>query len=164
MGQQDASSSRKTYVVDTSILVAAPDSVSHLTPDNTVVIPFPVLQELDRRRTAANGVGYTARNTIRLIDRLQTQATADQLRSGIPFNGGLLQFHSGEVDLSHLVGKGVFQLWNDPQAFARVSIGSGGEVRWSDEVDLCADALYLEITGKSPEEVFPNLKKAAAHA
>jgi len=101
MGQQDASSSRKTYVVDTSILVAAPDSVSHLTPDNTVVIPFPVLQELDRRRTAANGVGYTARNTIRLIDRLQTQASADQLQSGIPFNGGMLQFHSGEVDLSH---------------------------------------------------------------
>jgi hypothetical protein len=71
---------------------------------------------------------------------------------------------AGEVALSHLVGKGVFQLWNDPQAFAQVSIGSGGELRWSDEVDLCADALYLEITGKSPEEVFPNLKKAAAHA
>ena len=31
--------------------VAAPDSVSHLTPDNLVVIPFPVLQELDRRRS-----------------------------------------------------------------------------------------------------------------
>jgi PhoH-like ATPase len=99
MGSQDAGSSRKTYVVDTSILVAAPDSVSHLTPDNVVVIPFPVLQELDRRRTAANGVGYTARNTIRLIDRIQTQASADQLQSGIPYNGGMLQFHNGQVDL-----------------------------------------------------------------
>jgi PhoH-like ATPase len=97
---QDASSSRKTYVVDTSILVAAPDSLSHLTPDNVVVIPFPVLQELDRRRTAANGVGYTARNTIRLIDRIQTQATTDQLQSGIPYNGGVLQFHDGDIDLA----------------------------------------------------------------
>lgn len=100
MASQDASSSRKTFVVDTSILVAAPDSVSHLTPDNIVVIPFPVLQELDRRRTAANGVGYTARNTIRLIDRIQTQASAEQLQSGIPYNGGVLQFHNGQVDLS----------------------------------------------------------------
>jgi PhoH-like ATPase len=101
MGIQDASSSRKIYVVDTSILVAAPDSVSHLTPDNTVVIPFPVLQELDRRRTAANGVGYTARNTIRLIDRIQTQASIEQLQSGIPYNGGMLQFHDGKIDLSN---------------------------------------------------------------
>jgi len=31
MGIQDVGSSRKIYVVDTSILVAAPDSVAHLT-------------------------------------------------------------------------------------------------------------------------------------
>jgi hypothetical protein len=70
----------------------------------------------------------------------------------------------GEIDLSHLVGKGVFQLWRDPEAFRRVTIGSAGEVRWSDEVDLCADALYLEITGKSPEELFPGLSKAPIDA
>ena len=67
---------------------------------------------------------------------------------------------TGEVDLSHLVGKGVFELWNDHEAFGRVSIGTAGEVRWSEEVDLCADALYLEITGKQPDEVFPRLRKA----
>lgn len=71
---------------------------------------------------------------------------------------------TGIVDLSHLVGKGVFQLWNDPEAFQRVSIGTGGEVRWSDEVDLCADALYLEVTGKQPDEVFPNLRKVSTDA
>ena len=71
---------------------------------------------------------------------------------------------AGDVDLSHLVGKGVFNLWNDPDAFQRAAIGSGGEVRWSDEVDLCADALYMEITGKKPEDVFPDLKKAPLHA
>ncbi len=71
---------------------------------------------------------------------------------------------TGDVDLSHLVGKGVFQLWNDPNAFARVSIGSAGELRWSDEVDLCADALYIEITGKEPDEVFPSLRRVSVHA
>lgn len=71
---------------------------------------------------------------------------------------------TGDVDLSHLVGKGVFQLWNDLEAFRRVSIGSAGEVRWSDEVDLCADALYLEVTGKQPDELFPRLRKTSVHA
>lgn len=56
---------------------------------------------------------------------------------------------TGKVDLSRLAGKGVFHLWDDPEAFQRVSIGSAGEVRWNDEVDLCAHALYMEITGKS---------------
>lgn len=71
---------------------------------------------------------------------------------------------TGEVDVSHLVGRGVFELWNDVTAFERVSIGSAGELRWTDEVALCADALYMEITGKTPAEIFPNLKKAIADA
>lgn len=56
----------------------------------------------------------------------------------------------GEVDLSHLAGKGVFAAWDDPAFFANVSIGSSGEIRWSDEIDLCPDALYLQITEKQP--------------
>lgn len=70
----------------------------------------------------------------------------------------------GDVDLSHLVGHGVFSLWNDPNAFESVSIGPSGEIKWSDEVELCPDSLYMEISGKSPEEVFPNLMTAAVHA
>lgn len=86
-----------------------------------------------------------------------------------PLSGYRLRLHyadgvMGEVDLSHLVGKGVFRIWADPAAFARVSIGSGGEVRWGDEVDLCADALYLELTGKRAEDVFPILNKALVDA
>ena len=64
----------------------------------------------------------------------------------------------GEVDLAHLVGRGVFASWNDPRAFEGVSIGTSGEIRWGDFLDLCPDALYMEITGKSPAEVFPRLK------
>jgi PhoH-like ATPase len=98
MTVSDAGNTRKTYVVDTSILVSAPDALQHLTANNTVLIPFPVLQELDRRRTATNGVGYTARNTVRFLDETQSHASADQLRSGIPLNGGLLKFHGGTLD------------------------------------------------------------------
>jgi hypothetical protein len=68
------------------------------------------------------------------------------------------------VDLSHLAGKGVFAIWDREGAFDNVSIGTGGEIRWGDTVDLCPDALHLQLTGKSPEEVFPNLKKVEARA
>jgi hypothetical protein len=55
----------------------------------------------------------------------------------------------GEVDLSGLVGQGVFAAWRDPQAFAQVSIDSQtGTVCWPGGIDLCPDALYHEITGK----------------
>jgi PhoH-like ATPase len=96
----DSGRDRKTYVVDTSILVSAPDALQNLTTSNTVVLPFPVLQELDRRRTATNGVGYTARSTVRFLDDTQHRASLDEMRSGIPLNGGLLKFHGGTLDLS----------------------------------------------------------------
>ena len=70
----------------------------------------------------------------------------------------------GTVNLSRLVGKGVFSLWNNYDEFKNVSIGSSGELLWGSEVDLCPDSLYLEITGKKPEEVFPNLKRESIHA
>jgi hypothetical protein len=71
---------------------------------------------------------------------------------------------SGEVDLSDFVGKGVFALWNDRSAFEQVRIGEHGEVVWSDQVDLCPDALYLQLTGKTPEDVFPNLNEMKVNA
>lgn len=60
---------------------------------------------------------------------------------------------SGEVDLSHLVGQGVFSLWNDPATFETVTIGDHSAIRWSDDVELCSDALYLQITGKTAEKM-----------
>ena len=63
----------------------------------------------------------------------------------------------GEVDLSHLVGKGVFAVWDEQGVFAKVRLGPHGEVEWPGEVDLCPDALYLRLTGKQPEEVFAGL-------
>jgi hypothetical protein len=71
---------------------------------------------------------------------------------------------SGIVDLSEAVGKGVFALWCDPLAFEQVRIGSSGELTWGEKVDLCPDALYLKITGKEPEDLFPALRKQPAHA
>lgn len=67
----------------------------------------------------------------------------------------------GDIDLSDLVGKGVFTAWNDAAVFAAVTIGEHGELRWTEDLELCGDAQYLKITGKSVEDLFPNLR---AHA
>jgi Protein of unknown function (DUF2442) len=61
----------------------------------------------------------------------------------------------GEVDLSSYVGKGVFSAWNDPSFFNRVHLSAHGSIAWSDDIELCADSVYLELTGKKPEELFP---------
>ena len=71
---------------------------------------------------------------------------------------------SGMVNLADLVGKGVFALWLDRQAFEQVRIGSSGELVWGDQVDLCPDALYLKVTGKKPEDIFPALRHEPLHA
>jgi hypothetical protein len=67
----------------------------------------------------------------------------------------------GIADLSHLAGKGVFALWNDYRQFRAVHIGPSGELAWSDEIDLCPDAIYLKITGMKPEDLFPTLREMA---
>ncbi len=65
----------------------------------------------------------------------------------------------GTVDLSDLAGKGVFACWLDRSFFESVRIGSSGELVWGHSIDLCPDALYMRVTGKSLEEVFPRLAK-----
>ena len=81
-------------------------------------------------------------------------------RLELTFDNGV----SGIVDLSDLVGKGVFVLWRDRHAFEQVQIGSCGELVWGNQVDLCPDSLYLKTTGKKPEDVFPALRHEPAHA
>jgi hypothetical protein len=70
---------------------------------------------------------------------------------------------SGSVDLSEFAGRGVFAAWLEPGFFDRVAMRDGTIV-WPDDLDLCPDSLYLRLTGKQPEELFPALRLAEAHA
>ena len=64
----------------------------------------------------------------------------------------------GEVDYSHKVGRGVFKVWDKPGVFEQVYITEYGAIGWSDELDLCPDAVYFRLTGKTPEEMMPGLR------
>lgn len=70
----------------------------------------------------------------------------------------------GAVDLSDLAGRGAFAPWKDRKFFETVRIGEGGAIAWGKDIDLCPDAVYMRLTGKKVEEVFPNLKAAGADA
>lgn len=70
----------------------------------------------------------------------------------------------GSVDLSDLVGRGIFAPWRDHRTFEQVQVGSSGKLVWGDQIDLCPDSLYLKVTGKKPEDIFPALRREPAHA
>ncbi|MFM2296019.1 MAG: hypothetical protein RLZZ350_2432 [Verrucomicrobiota bacterium] len=60
---------------------------------------------------------------------------------------------SGVVDLSDSVGRGVFAPLQDETFFKKVHVGEFGQIAWTDEIEICSDAAYLEITGKFSHEL-----------
>lgn len=78
-----------------------------------------------------------------------------------------LRFDNGQhgvVELSEFVGLGVFLAWEIPGVFEQVAVTSEGAVQWPGEIDMCPDALYLRMTGKKPEDLFPSLRNRLSHA
>lgn len=63
----------------------------------------------------------------------------------------------GEIDLSHLAGKGVFKAWLDRSFFEKVTV-SHGTVSWKGDIDLDPCQLYMDVTGKVVEEIWPGLR------
>lgn len=70
----------------------------------------------------------------------------------------------GAADLSELAGRRVFRAWSDRVFFPVVRLGSHGAIGWDSAIGLCPDAMYMRLTGKSPEQVFPAIRLARTHA
>ena len=79
----------------------------------------------------------------------------EDFRLWVRFTDGV----EGVVDLSDFAGRGVFRLWDDPAAFADLSVGASGEVIWSDQVDIGPETIYLRVTGKQLSDVFSKLRE-----
>jgi hypothetical protein len=78
-----------------------------------------------------------------------------------------LVFDNGErgiVDLASYVGRGVFRAWQDFNVFEQVHVTPEGAVEWPGEIDLCPDSLYMQMTGKTPEDLFPVIQQRPLHA
>jgi len=59
----------------------------------------------------------------------------------------------GEINLSHLVGKGVFKAWEKENIFEKVYIDDETKaIAWNETLELCPDSLYLKLKGISFEQ------------
>ena len=52
----------------------------------------------------------------------------------------------GVYDMSESIGKGVFAPLKDPAKFSQVHIGVFGQIAWSDEMEICSDTVYKDLT------------------
>ena len=71
---------------------------------------------------------------------------------------------SGEIDLSHLAGLGVFAAWDEPGRFQRVRVAPHRAIAWDADIELCPDALYMQLTGKTFEQIPLDVEVAARYA
>lgn len=79
---------RKNFVLDTNILLHSPEAMVTAFEDNNVILTGTTLQELDAKKTADGEVGYNARESCRILDRLREKG---DLRKGVELeNGGKL--------------------------------------------------------------------------
>ncbi|MEJ5229741.1 MAG: PhoH family protein [Pseudothermotoga sp.] len=74
----------KNYVLDTNVLIHDPESIYSF-EDNNIVLPLPVLEELDKLKRRSDSVGKSAREVIRELDKLR--ASGD-LSKGVRLQGG----------------------------------------------------------------------------
>lgn len=76
--------SSKIYVLDTSVILHAPTSLTSF-KEQTVCVPLTVLEELDNLKDrSAKSVALDARHAIRMIDDLVEGAEPDDLQTGVP--------------------------------------------------------------------------------
>lgn len=73
---EDTKVTRKTFVIDTNVLVHDPNSIKKF-KDNDVVIPLSVLEELDSLKRHGDEVGKNSREVLRYIDSLKEEKQGD---------------------------------------------------------------------------------------
>ena len=68
---------KKTYVLDTSVLLTDFDSINKF-ENNDIVIPLKVLEEVDRHKKRQDSVGSNARSFIRILDSLREKGSLEK--------------------------------------------------------------------------------------
>lgn len=98
-GEPTASASRRTFVLDTSVLLSDPGAIARFGA-NDVVLPLVVITELEGKRHHPE-LGWFARQTLRLLDDLRI--THGRLDRPVPIGeGGTLHVELNHSDLAAL--------------------------------------------------------------
>ena len=75
---------KKTYVLDTNVLLHDPDAIRHF-EDNDLAVPLDVIEEIDRFKRDLTELGRNARQVSRMLDALRHEGN---LASGVKLPGG----------------------------------------------------------------------------
>ena len=89
---------KKTYVLDTNVPLTHPDSL-YAFENNDILLPFKVLEELDKHKKRQDGVGRNARETIRILDSLREKGS---LYKGVRLGKGLGILKAVQLDPENL--------------------------------------------------------------
>lgn len=93
-------SARRTYVLDTSVLLADPQAVNRF-HEHEVVIPVVVITELERKRHDPE-LGYFARSALRFLDDLRVEHGMLDVPLPIGLEGGTIRVELNHTDPSSL--------------------------------------------------------------
>jgi len=120
-----AQEARRTYVLDTSVLLSDPRAMLRF-DEHEVVLPIVVVTELEAKRTHPE-LGYYARNALRLLDDLRVEH--GRLDDALPIGeaGGTLR-----VDLNHTDPAALpagFRLGDNDSRILAVALNLAGEGR-----------------------------------
>ncbi len=74
----------KNYVLDTNVLIHDPDAI-HSFEDNNLIIPLPVIEEIDKLKGRPGEIGMSARQVARELDNLRKNG---KLFKGVKIDGG----------------------------------------------------------------------------
>ena len=88
----------KTFILDTNVLIHDPDAINAF-EDNEVILPWTVLEELDKLKKRNGWEGYAAREAIRKLEEYSTENHGSSLMSGVSTpSGGVLKVLSPLFD------------------------------------------------------------------
>jgi PhoH-like ATPase len=82
MTENGATPQKKTFVLDTNVLLHDPQAI-YAFEDNAVVIPIYVIEEIDNFKKDLSELGRNARHVARFLDDLRTEG---DLTTGVPVN------------------------------------------------------------------------------
>ncbi|GAA1427613.1 PhoH family protein [Microlunatus lacustris] len=131
-------SARRTYVIDTSVLLSDPHALRRFA-EHDVVLPIVVITELEAKRHHAE-LGYFARTALRHLDDLRV--SAGRLDAPLPVNdvGGTLHVELNHTDPTALpVG---FRLGDDDSRILAVALNLAAEGR---DVTLVSKDLPMRV-------------------
>lgn len=149
-----ASTTAVRMVLDTSVLISDPDSLTAF-PGADTVIPLVVVEELDQHKTRMDDVGRAARAVIRAIEELRV-ANGGDIRTPVPLpSGGTLRVETNGLHLNEIREHGLDPTKNDNRILA-ASLGQavhGRTVVVSNDAALRIKAAQLGLEAMEHQRI-----------